>query len=120
MPNVQFEIYETSNGKRPFQDFLDNLSDKDAAKLLRTLQLIEEFGFEGVPESYTSPLGDGLFEIRVRFSSNIQRCIYFHYLKQVYVITHGFTKKSQKTPQREIEIAKRYRKEHRERSQNEK
>ena len=120
MPNVQFEIYETSNGKRPFQDFLDNLSDKDAAKLLRTLQLIEEFGFEGVPESYTAPLGDGLFEIRVRFSGNIQRCIYFHYLKQVYVITHGFTKKSQKTPQREIEIAKRYRKEHRERSQNEK
>ena len=40
--------------------------------------------------------------------------------KKVYVITHGFTKKSQKTPQREIELAKRYRKEYRERSQNEK
>ena len=50
MPNVQFEIYETSNGKRPFQDFLDNLSDKDAAKLLRTLQLIEEFGFDCLTE----------------------------------------------------------------------
>lgn len=52
-------------------------------------------------------LDKNLYEIRCQFSNNIQRAIYFHREDDKYVITHGFTKKTQKTPPNEIKKAKR-------------
>lgn len=46
------------------------------------------------------------YEIRVKRGSNIQRVIYFHIFGNRYLITHGFTKKSTKTPIKEIVRAK--------------
>ena len=51
-------------------------------------------------------LEKNLFEIRSQYSSNIQRAIYFTFNSNHYVITHGFTKKVQKTLAREINKAK--------------
>lgn len=52
-----------------------------------------------------------IFEIRSKVSSNIQRALYFHVSNNRYVITHGFTKKTQKTPKSEIQRAKTIKKE---------
>lgn len=52
-----------------------------------------------------------LYELRSKVSSNIQRAIYFHVEDERYVITHGFTKKTQKTPLKEINHAKTLREE---------
>ena len=46
-------------------------------------------------------------EIRLKCPNSIQRALYFHVINNRYIITHGFTKKTQKTPPREIEQAKR-------------
>ncbi|AWN18097.1 type II toxin-antitoxin system RelE/ParE family toxin [Streptococcus sobrinus] len=51
-------------------------------------------------------LDNEIFEIRSKFSSNIQRALYFHVSGNRFIITHGFTKKSQKTPFSEIQRAK--------------
>lgn len=53
-----------------------------------------------------------LYEIRSKVSSNIQQALYFHVVEENYLITNGFTKKTQKTPQREIEHAKRIKEEY--------
>lgn len=50
---------------------------------------------------------DNLYEIRSAVHGNQQRAIYFKVVEDEYVITHGFTKKSQKTPLKEIKKAKR-------------
>ena len=34
--------------------------------------------------------------------NNIQRALYFHWKGSRYIITHGFSKKTQKTPRKEI------------------
>nr|WP_301271018.1 type II toxin-antitoxin system RelE/ParE family toxin [Bifidobacterium pseudolongum] len=47
-----------------------------------------------------------IWEMRSRFSGNIQRACYFHVRDGCYVITHGFTKKTQRTPNGEIDKAK--------------
>ena len=47
-----------------------------------------------------------IYEIRSKISSNIQRALYFHKDNNKYIITHGFTKKTQKTPIKEIQHAK--------------
>ena len=52
-----------------------------------------------------------IYEIRSKVSSNIQRALYFHVKNNQYIITHGFTKKTQKTPKREIIHAKQIRRE---------
>lgn len=55
-------------------------------------------------------LDDNLYELRSKQSSNIQRAIYFQKEQNKYLITHGFTKKQEKTPLKEIKHAKMIRK----------
>jgi len=62
---------------------------------------------------WVKKLEKDLFELRSKVGSNIQRAIYFQKIGNEYIITHGFTKKSQKTPQSEIIHAKRLREEFR-------
>lgn len=59
-------------------------------------------------EPYSEYLTDGIFELREKFSSNIVRVLYFFYYDGKIILTHGFTKKTQKTPRREIDKAKKY------------
>ena len=52
-----------------------------------------------------------MYEIRVDKSTNIYRIFYFVYTGRRFILLHGFQKKTQKTPKREIEIAEKRRKE---------
>lgn len=49
-----------------------------------------------------------LFELRIRFSSNVSRIFYFTYRQRAFVLLNGFTKKSDHTPREELERALRY------------
>ena len=66
----------------------------------------------GIQHDWVKQLDSNLYEIRSRVSNNQQRGLYFHVEENHYVITHGFTKKTQKTPQREINHAKKLRAEY--------
>lgn len=93
-----------------FEHFLDCLPDKDAAKLVSTIQKIEEYGLSvAVRQEWVKKLDKNLYEIRSKRSTNIQRALYFQVVDTKYVITHGFTKKTQKTPPSEISTAKKQR-----------
>jgi len=80
-----------------------------AAKVYRTLSILEENGPE-LREPYSKHLDDGIFEVRAKVSTNLARVLYFFYIGKRIILTHGFTKKVQKTPTPEIERAKSYRK----------
>ena len=58
---------------------------------------------------YSSPVkGDkykGLFELRTKFSTNITRIFYFLIDNNKFVLLHGFVKKADKPPKRELELA---------------
>lgn len=90
--------------------------DQEAVKILNLLEKIQEHGIEvSMKMKWTKKLKstDGLYEIRSSWHNNIQRIIYFKIeTKHVYLITHGFTKKSQKTPLVEIKKAKKRRSEY--------
>ena len=62
-------------------------------------------------------IGDGIFEIRAKQSSNITRVLYFFYIGKRIVLTNGFIKKTQKTPPEEIALAKKYRADYLERKE---
>lgn len=63
-------------------------------------------------------LEDGIFESRTIQGSNIERILYFFYVGNVAVLTNGFTKKQNKTPRKEIELAKQRRDDYVRRKEN--
>ena len=100
MKVINFDYYDWDE----FEEYLDSLSDKDAAKLLAVINNIEEKGLAiAERQKWIKKLTSNLYEIRSKLSSNIHRAIYFHWENNKYIITHGFTKKTQNTPKREIE-----------------
>ena len=98
------EFYETSNGDNPVVDFLDSLDPKMNAKIVSLLEILEEKGNE-LREPYSAYLRDGLFELRVKQGNNITRILYFFFIEKRIIVTNGFVKKKDKTPDSEIEMA---------------
>lgn len=77
------------------------------AKLVRIVELIEEFGPRQVGIPHTKPMGQGLFEIRAKGKEGIGRAFFCMEKKQIIIILSGYIKKTQKTPKREIELAQK-------------
>jgi phage-related protein len=90
-----------------FNNFYDSQTIKVQKKMLWTLRIIEDL--DRIPEIYFKHLEstDGLYEIRVQSGSNIFRIFCFFDNNNLVVIGHGFQKKTQKTPDREIERAEK-------------
>ncbi len=80
------------------------------ANLLHILDIIEEFGPD-VGKPYTASMGHGLFEIRARGKEGIGRSLFCTVKGKEVIILKSFIKKTQKTPQKEIEIARKRMKE---------
>ena len=107
MNNFKLIFYETSNKKCPAEEFLLSLDIKMKAKMLRLLEILEEYGTL-LREPYSKYLGDGIFELRCSFGNNISRLLYFFSYNHNIIVTNGFLKKSQKTPPRHLKLAKKY------------
>lgn len=105
-------FYKTVDGKRPIQDSLDSLPGKVAQKVAWVLSLLEDL--EVVPSTYFKKLAgtEEIWECRIQFASNAYRIFCFFEGNSVVILTHGFAKKTQKTPQQEIERAEAYRRDY--------
>lgn len=100
-------MYVRPNGRNEFLDFLEGLPQKDKNKLLTIIDQIQSYGLLiSQKMEWVKRLDSEIFEIRSKVSSNIQRALYFHVVDDRYIITHGFTKKTQKTPKSEIQHVK--------------
>lgn len=110
------EYFEKADGTYPAEEFILSLDIKMQAKLFRLIELLELKGNE-LREPYSSYLKDGIFEIRAKQGSNITRVLYFFVIGRKIILTNGFTKKTQKTPESEIETAKKYKAEYEQRKE---
>ena len=107
MEKPKFISYTRPSGHNEFEEFYNSLPVKDRNKLRATIEMIEEAGIQAAIQlEWIKKLDSEINEIRSKVSSNIQRALYFHVKNNQYIITHGFTKKTQKTPIKEIERAK--------------
>lgn len=107
----QVEYYKKENGKIPVVEYLLTLNAKMRAKAFSEIELLENHG-TALREPYAKPIkGEkykDLFELRIKFSSDISRIFYFTFKNNTFVLLHGFTKKSDKTPEKELDKALRY------------
>ncbi len=97
--------YEKENGEIPVEEFINSLDIKMRAKVYGMLSILQDKG-NLLREPYSKHLEDGIFELRCKVGSNITRVLYFFYYEGKIILTNGFVKKSQKTPQGEIKLAK--------------
>ena len=111
MYNVEF--YETQDGKSQIWEFLEELRIKAATSKEARIQhkqaslyieLLQQNGTR-LNENITKHLEDGIWELR----PGNNRVFYFFFQDNTFVLLHQFRKKTQKTPKREIEKAKRER-----------
>ena len=116
MFNIEF--YTLPNGEKPVGKFLSGLDVKMRAKAVNSIALLEEYGNQ-LREPYSKAIGDGLFELRIKFASDITRIFYFFVVGNTIVLTNGFVKKTMKTPRAEIELEKKYKEDYERRANHE-
>lgn len=107
----EVEYYEKSDGTYPAEEFILSQDIKMQTKLFRLLELLELKGNE-LREPYSKSLSDGIFEIRAIQGNNITRVLYFFVVDKKIILTNGFVKKTRKTPENEIVLSKKYRKDY--------
>ena|SRR3989338_102343 len=107
-PKWQVIYYISPSGDNPIGDFLNNLNKQAQTKLLRIFDHIEEYGLQSVIRHIKKLSETQFWEIRILGQDNI-RVIYVIPTQFRVLVLHGFTKKTQKTSPKELEIAsKRY------------
>ena len=75
------------------------------ANFLHVTEMMEELG-PALGHPYTKPLKQGLFEIRAKGQEGIGRSFFCTVSDQEIIILHSFIKKTQKTPKKELKIAR--------------
>ena len=115
----EFEVifYNKDDGTEPAKEFILSLDKKMRAKMLRTIEMLQNNGYE-LREPYSKSVNEGILELRAKVGSDISRVMYFFVVGKKAILTNGFIKKTQKTPKEEIERAKIYRADYLSRKEN--
>ena len=110
MREIQF--YRTVSGACPVEEFLDSLGSKQAQKVVWVLTAVKEL--ERVPQQYFKKLEgtEELWEIRAEFGGDAFRLLGFWDSGRLIILTNGFAKKTQRTPEREITLAEQRRRDY--------
>lgn len=116
----EVEFYEDASGRQPVREILVELRDKarnskDARiqyeKILTHIRALEAYGTRA-GEPQVKHIDGGIWELRPL----AHRILFFYWMNNKFILLHHFVKKTQKTPPREIERARRNLKDFLERS----
>ena len=107
----EIEFYQNAKGDEPVKQYLGELAKKAATskdariklnKIIAYIDLLAEHGTR-IGEPVTKHIDGDIWELRPLRD----RVLYFFWKDDTFVLLHHFMKKTQKTPEREIEQAKR-------------
>lgn len=99
-------LYTTERGDSPIDEFLDGLDKKSRAKVAAHLSLLEEQG-PNLKRPYADIVRGKIRELRIHYSSNQYRILFFFYVRDQIVLLHAFSKKSQQLKEKDIELSER-------------
>ena len=102
-------FFKTDTGNEPVREWLKELSKEDC-KAIGTDILTVQYAWP-VGKPLVDNLGDGIWEVRSRLINRIARTL-FAVVDEEIVLLHGFIKKQQRTPQDELDLAKKRKKQY--------
>jgi len=94
---MKIHIFDVS-----LEKFIKSLQNPTIAKVLRIIDLLEKFG-QKLGSPHTKKISVRLFELRISGKQEVR--IFYSFHKSQIFLLHGFVKKSQKIPQKEIKVA---------------
>lgn len=97
-------FYTTENSRNPVQEFLDSLDTKTNSRFIWSIRELCRRNVQA-REPLVKHIEGKLWELRQESTGNIYRIMYIFFTGRKIILLHGFQKKSQQTPRREIEIA---------------
>lgn len=107
---MKVAFYETPSGRSPIESFIKDLPKSDQARFVDVFDGIEKFGL-GCPRVQFRQLRGKLWEIKFNAPSGGFRIAYVVIEVNTMVWLHAFSKKTQKTPEGDLEIAEKRMKE---------
>ena len=99
-------FYTTEQGDSPVEEFLESLDLKTQVRFDWSIKQLQERNTRAT-EPLVKHIEGKLWELRRASNGNIFRVMYFFFTGRRIVFVHGFQKKTQKTPRREIETAEK-------------
>ena len=99
-------VYSITYYSREVQEDILNLPVTLQARYIALTDRMIEYGPNlGLP--HTDAFGGGLFELRLKGAEGIARVFFCTMVEQEIVMIHSFIKKTQKTPEKELKLAKK-------------
>ncbi|MBQ9175557.1 MAG: type II toxin-antitoxin system RelE/ParE family toxin [Bacteroidaceae bacterium] len=86
-----------------FEAFMQKLSEKEQEKIQYGLLLLKTQS--RITKKFVKLIRNGIYELRTDYASNIYRVFFIFDEGNIVVLFNGFQKKTEKTPQKEIEMA---------------
>ena len=86
-----------------FEAFMETLKEKEQEKIQYGLLLLKSQ--DRLPKKFVKLVRDSIYELRTEYGGNIYRVFFIFDEGEIVVLFNGFQKKTQKTPQNEIEKA---------------
>ncbi len=99
-------LYTNERGDSPIDEFLDDIDKKSRAKVAAYLSLLEEEG-PNLKRPYADVVRGKIRELRIHYSSNQYRILYFFHIHDQIVLLHAFSKKTQQLKEKDITLSER-------------
>lgn len=96
-------LYKNASGKEIVGDFIDSFSNNVVDKIRSDIKLLKEYGLSLLSTSKVKKISGiyNLYELRIKTSVQIR--LFFVYVPpDIFLILHGFIKKTNKTPLKEL------------------
>jgi len=103
-PILDVVFYKSESGKEPVREWLKDLPKEDRRAIGEDIKTAQYGWPLGMP--LIRKIERGLWEVRSNISAGIAR-VFFTVMDRTMILLHGFVKKSQKTPQNELDTARR-------------
>jgi len=104
MKTIKVKFFKSASGKEPVRDWLKSLSKKDRVVIGQDIKTVE-FGWPlGMP--LVRKMDKDLWEVRCDIGDKSIARVFFTIYDGTMILLHGIKKKSQKTPENELKVAK--------------
>lgn len=94
----------TEQGRRPVEEFIASLAPEPRVAVIQAVRLLAHEGIDlALPHS--RPVREGIHELRAWVGRNEYRVLYAHVHGRTFLLLHGFTKKTERTDERDVRTA---------------
>ena len=104
MSSFKVVFYKDLRGREPAREFIELQDKATQSKFTKLFDLLQIYGPK-LMMPYARHLQNGIYELRIRGKNEVRIFYVCLTQKQTAVLLHGFKKRTQKTPAKELKVA---------------